>query len=212
MKVIGISSSGRKNSYSTRLIQDIFSEVEGETELIRLAGKQINGCLGCLQCAKDNICVQQDDFQEVLQRVMDADALVFAGPNYYNSLNALGLAFWERTFCLRHQDRFLLAGKLAVAIGLDRTEKGAAYSHIEKMMKSNKMAIVDSISNPGNYQCYDCGFGHECIAGNVYARQGLCTKECAETNRPLEYNEDKEAVKKVKAIGKELNAILQARK
>lgn len=212
MKVVGISSSGRKNSYSTRIIQDIFSEIECETELIRLAGKQINGCLGCLQCAKDNVCVQQDDFQDLLDRVIEADALVFAGPNYYNSLNALGLAFWERTFCLRHQERYALAGKLAVAIGLDRRENGAAYSHIIRMMESNKMALIDGFSNPGNYQCYDCGYGHECVAGNVYARQGLCTKECAEANRPLEYKENGEAVKKAKAIGKELNAILQARK
>lgn len=74
------------------------------------------------------------------------------------------------------------------------------------------MAILDKFSNPGNYQCSDCGFGHEYVAGNVYARQGLCTKECAEANRPLEYNKDEEAVKKAKAIGKELNVILQARK
>jgi multimeric flavodoxin WrbA len=204
MKVIGISSSGRKDSYSTQMIKDLFSEIQGETEIIRLSEKNIHGCLGCLKCAADNVCVQKDDFQQVLKKVMEADALVFAGPNYYGTLNAMGIAFWERTFCLRHQDAFALAGKPGVAIGLDRQENGPATRHIVKMMKSNKMKVVDAFSNPGNYQCYDCGFGHQCLAGNVYGHLGLCTEEFAQANRPLEYGQDQEVIKKVKELGKAL--------
>lgn len=211
MKVLGISGSGRINGYSTKIIKDILGKINHETEFISLSGKKINGCIGCLKCVHDNKCVQNDDFDEILDKVIKADVLIFAGPNYYASLNAISLAFWERTFCLRHREKFLLAGKLGVAIGLDRTENGPALQHIVRMMKSNKMAVIDSFSNPGNYQCYDCGVGHTCVVGNVYPRQGLCTKEYAEANRPIEYNKDLESKNKIMGIGKLINSILDAR-
>lgn len=211
MKVIGISGSGRKNGLSAEIVKDVLSELTCETEFISLAGKRINGCNGCLACTKDNVCVQKDDFNEILGKIIDADALVFAGPNYYGGVNALSAAFWERTFCLRHRERFLLAGKLGIAIGLDRVENGPALAHIKKLMNSNKMAIVDSISNPGNYQCFDCEYGHECVVGNVYPRLGLCTQEKAQENRPIEYHNDPIAQQAFRSKGKVLNSILEAR-
>ncbi len=77
------------------------------------------------------------------------------------------------------------------------------------MMLSNKMAVITTYTNTGHEQCYDCGFGHECTAGNVYANMGLTTAECADKNRPIEYGN--EAQKEAKAIGKMLGSILNAR-
>jgi hypothetical protein len=111
---------------------------------------------------------------------------------------------------LRHREVFSLAGKLGIAVGLDRDqEKREATCFIEKMMHSNKMAVIASFTDPGNYQCYDCGYGHDCAVGNVYARMGLVSAEYAEANRPQEYGP--EAQKKAKAIGKMLGSILKAR-
>jgi len=211
MKVIGISGSGRKNGYSTKIVKDMLGEITCETEFFSLAGKSINGCRGCLQCTKDNICVQKDDFQEIINKVIEADAVIFAGPNYYGIVNAISVAFWERTFCLRHQEKFLLAGKLAVAVGLDREVNGPALQHIKKMMNSNKMAIVDTFTNVGNYQCFDCTYGHDCKVGNVYPILGKCTPEQAEQNRPKEYSEDITAKKGAKDIGRLLDSILSGR-
>jgi len=212
MKVIGISGSGRKNGYSSEIVKDILEEIECETEFISLSGKNINGCIGCLKCASDNICIQKDDFNEIINKVIGADALVFAGPNYYGIVNALSLAFWERTFCLRHRESFKLAEKLGLAIGIDRSDNGPALQHIKKMMLSNKMAIVDTLSNNGHFQCYDCGYGHDCKVGNVYPTHGICDKEYARANRPMEYSGDSVAKQKVKDSGKLLNSILMARK
>jgi hypothetical protein len=78
------------------------------------------------------------------------------------------------------------------------------------MMLSNKMAVIASFTDPGNFQCYDCGYGHDCAVGNVYSQMGLVTAEVAEANRPKEYG--LEAQKKAKAIGKMLGSILTAKK
>ncbi len=210
MKVIGISSSGRKNAYSKRIVKDILEKSGIEYEMIHLAALNIGGSLGCLKCASNNRCVQKDDFQGVVDKIMEADALVFGGGNYYGMLNAIGHAFWERTFSLRHQESFLFAGKLGIAVGLDRNEdKKEATAFIKKMMLSNKMAVIATFTDPGHQQCYDCGFGHDCVVGNVYAHMGLTTAEKAQANRPEEYG--KEAQEEAKAIGKMLGSILNAR-
>jgi len=210
MNVIGISSSGRKAAYSKIIIEDILEESGVDYELIHLAKLNIKGCLGCLKCAETNICVQKDDFQGVIDKIISADALVFGGGNYYGMLNAIGHTFWERTFALRHREAFLLAGKLGVAVGLDRDkEKKEATSFIEKMMLSNKMAVIATFTDSGHQQCYDCGCGHDCVVGNVYAHMGLVTPEVAEANRPVEYGSD--AQKKARAIGKMLGSIIKTR-
>ena len=210
MKAIGISSSGRKNAYSKIIVKDILEAAGVAYEMIHLAGLDIKGCLGCLKCAQDNRCVQKDDFQKVISKVMPADALVFGGANYYGTLNAIGHAFWERTFALRHREAFPLAGKLGIAVGLDRDQQAReATRFIEKMMLSNMMAVIATFTVPGNFQCYDCGFGHDCAVGNVYKHMGLCTADYAEKHRPVEYGD--EARKRARAIGKILGSILNAR-
>jgi len=211
MKAIGISSSGRKGAYSKIIVKDILDKSGIEYEMIFLAPLNIKGCLGCLKCADDNKCVQKDDFQGVIDKINEADALVFGGGNYYGMLNAIGHAFWERTFALRHREVFPFAGKLGIAVGLDRNkDKKEATSFIERMMLSNKMAVIATFTDSGHQQCYDCGQGHDCAVGNVYAHMGLTTAELAEANRPEEYGS--EAQKEAKAIGKMLGSILDARK
>ena len=210
MQAIGISSSGRKAAFSKIIVKDILEESGVEYEMIHLAGLNIKGCLGCLKCAATNRCVQKDEFHDVVDKIQAADALVFGGGNYYGTLNAIGHAFWERTFALRHCEVFALAGKLGIAVGLDRDpEKREATRFIEQMMLSNKMAVIASFTDPGNYQCYDCGCGHDCAVGNVYKHMGLVTAEYAEQNRPEEYGP--EAQQKAMAIGKMLGSILSAR-
>ena len=210
MRAIGISSSGRKNAYSKIIVKDILDASGVEYEMIHLASLNIKGCLGCLKCAGDNKCVQKDDFQSVVDKINTSQALVFGGGNYYGMLNAIGHSFWERTFALRHREVFPWAGKLGIAVGLDRDPiKKEATSFIEKMMLSNKMAVIDTFTDSGHQQCYDCGEGHNCVVGNVYLHMGLVSKEYAQENRPIEYGS--ETQKKAKAIGKMLGSILKSR-
>jgi multimeric flavodoxin WrbA len=84
--------------------------------------------------------------------MLQADALVFGAPAYYGTINALGHACLERTFCFRHKETFSLAGMLGVAIGVDGARGEAALEAlrispvlrtIRMFMESNKMTVVD---------------------------------------------------------------------
>jgi len=182
MKVIGISSSGRKGAYSKIILNDMLEESGVDFEMIHLSELNITGCLGCLKCAENNRCVQKDEFHTVIDKIIDADALVFGGANYYGTLNAIGHSFWERTFALRHRGTFPLTGK---------------------------MEVIASLTVSGHQQCYDCGYGHECLVGNVYSHCGLTTAEHAESMRPVEYGSEDQ--KEARAIGKMLGLILNAK-
>ena len=114
--ILGISASGRQETRdeSGRLLKGVNDhmvkyvlEKTGEPfEYVSLAGKRISGCQACLACAKDNVCVVDDDWAAIRDKMFEADAVVFGAPNYYGTINAHGHAFLERTFSLRHREAF----------------------------------------------------------------------------------------------------------
>ena len=81
-----ISSSLRADSNShilARAFADGAREAGHDVELISLAGKKINFCIGCLKCQKTQRCVIRDDADEIVQKIKNMDVLVFATPIYY---------------------------------------------------------------------------------------------------------------------------------
>ena len=85
-KVLIIASSLRANSNSDALAASFArgaKEAGGETELVSLKGKAIQFCKGCLACQKAQKCPIEDDVREIVQKVKEADILVFATPVYY---------------------------------------------------------------------------------------------------------------------------------
>jgi multimeric flavodoxin WrbA len=73
-------------------------------EELRLRELGLQGCLGCLRCAWDGECVHPDGFPDQFrEKVLGADALVFAGAIQDRYLSARFKAFFDRTFFLGHQ-------------------------------------------------------------------------------------------------------------
>lgn len=85
-KVLVISSSLRSRSNSESLADEFArgaSEAGNEVEKITLKGKEIRFCKGCLACQKTQRCVIADDVPEIVEKMYDADVIVFATPIYY---------------------------------------------------------------------------------------------------------------------------------
>jgi len=212
MKVLGISGSGRAGGITSEAIKEILQATDVAYEYVSLAGKRINGCMACMGCVGDNQCKQQDDWNEIGQKMLDADAIIFGAPDYYGSINALAHACLERTYCFRHQERFLLSGKLGVIVGVDgrdtKNNKSAVMEFIKTIMLSNKMAIVDAVYAEGYSQCYTCGVGEKCGAGSVVATHGFIDKILPE-HYPCRLKEQEGAMKKAYQAGKMLGSILR---
>lgn len=214
MKILGISGSGRIDGITSEVVKEILKATGLGHEYVSLAGKRINGCIACMRCAGDNQCKQQDDWNVIGQKMLEADAIIFGAPDYYGTLNALAHACLERTYCFRHREKFLLSGKLGIAVGVDgwnhQTNRSAVVDFIRGMMQSNMMAIVDSVYAEGYSQCYTCGFGENCGAGSVVAKHGYMQEILAE-HYPCRLDGQKDALFKAYRAGKILGSMLKSK-
>jgi multimeric flavodoxin WrbA len=171
MKILGISGSPREESTS-RLVREVLDATGGETEFITLKGKNIGGCIACLGCVKENVCVVKDDMQEMRQKIVDADAYVVGAANYFMTLNGLAHCFLERWYQFRHQSGQAVTGKLAVAVGVGGATGAPIVSQIETFMAYNLIDTVAKVSGQGAACCFICGYGETCEVGAVRMMMG----------------------------------------
>jgi len=211
MKLLGISGSGRPGGITAEVVQEILRAAHVESQYVSLSGKRINGCIGCLGCAADNVCQQEDDWNEIGAAMLKADAIVFGAPDYYGGINALAHSCLERTFCFRHREKFLLAGTLGVAVGVDgwdsKGNRSAVIDSIERIMRSNLMAVLSPVYAQGCSQCYTCGFGEDCFAGSVVARHGKIDRILPE-HCPPRLQEQEKALLAATRAGRLLGGVL----
>ena len=88
--VLVISSSLRKNSNSYSLAKEFARGAEesgNNVEFISLMGKRIEFCKGCLACQKTQRCVINDNADEIREKMLNADTVVFATPIYYYEMS-----------------------------------------------------------------------------------------------------------------------------
>ena len=219
MQILGISASGRAGRVTEAAVRTV---IEAATEsagiaaaaaprFISLSGLTIGGCQGCLRCAGDNRCRVNDDWPDIAGAMLEADAIVFGAPSYYGMINALGHACLERTYSFRHRERFLLAGKLGVAVdvGRERDER-PVRRHIESMFRSNMMAVVGSTRADGASRCYTCGYGEDCAVGNVVANHGYLER-IEPHHLPAEFDAQPAALAAARKTGRVLGSMLRAR-
>ncbi|MDW7667965.1 MAG: flavodoxin family protein [Bacillota bacterium] len=201
--ILGISGSGRKNRIIHQTVKAIVEETGYEYELLSLAGKRINGCVGCTLCAADNICKLEDDWNEIGKKMSEADVIVFGAPNYYGTINALGHACLERTFSFRHQGVFTLQNKIGISVSTSRsmTAHDPVKELIQRFMKSNKMNILGHVTSEGYDQCYTCGFGRDCEVGNVVKDHGILEK-IEDRHYPKDFDEQDKTLKLVHKASK----------
>ena len=89
-RVLIISSSIRNKSNSELLAREAEKgalAAGNEVEFISLKDKDIRFCKGCLACQKMLRCVIKDDVADILEKVKNADTLVFVTPIYYYELS-----------------------------------------------------------------------------------------------------------------------------
>ncbi len=206
--ILGISGSGNKHGISEAAVKAVLEASGLDYRFVSAAGRRINGCIACLRCAGDNLCKITDDWQEIGDLMAGADAIVFGAPNYYNMINALGHAIWERTYSYRHNSRFTLAGKLGVIVGTNDESKSSVVPYVKSMMERNKMGMVGEMTVKGYAPCYRCGHGHHCVVGTVVDRHGYLERITAD-HLPASFEEQCDAGEQARRLGSTLRGILE---
>jgi multimeric flavodoxin WrbA len=122
MKVVALNGSARKDGNTAMLIQVVFEELkkEGiETELIQMAGKNIQGCLACYKCFKnkDRRCsVDKDILNNIMARMEKAEGILLGSPTYFSDVTSGMRAFIERCGFVARANDYMFKGKVGAAV------------------------------------------------------------------------------------------------
>lgn len=103
INVLGISTSPRPNSNSALLLRQALTGAEAANatvEYIHLADFKIGPCIECNSCYTTGTCRLEDDYQQLLQKILDADRLIFATPIFFMTVCAQAKALIDRGQCL----------------------------------------------------------------------------------------------------------------
>jgi multimeric flavodoxin WrbA len=106
MKIVTLLGSARKKGNTARVLGWVEEELRSlghEVERIDLATKEIKGCLGCAKCKDhpDTIgCIQKDDAENVLEKMIEADVTLFTSPAYFWGFTSQVKALIDRSWSL----------------------------------------------------------------------------------------------------------------
>ncbi|PLX39826.1 MAG: flavodoxin family protein [Deltaproteobacteria bacterium] len=190
MKILGIAGSTRKEDQSGvyKLVEATLKATNMDYELVHLRGKKIGGCIACLGCVEDNVCVLKDDMAELREKIVEADAYVIGAPNYYSTMNAITHALLERFYQFRHREGDTLWGKLGVAVGVGGSSGAVCTTEIERFFMYNFIETVAKVDGQHAASCFICGYGETCGVGAVRMLLGEGVKITAENTPSVAKN------------------------
>ena len=157
IKILGISGSRVKKGNTQALLGEALSHAQQsqavETELIALAGKEINACNHCNWCIKkqtsEKCCVQEDDMVTIYPKLLAADGIILASPSHFGRLSGLMANMIDRTRAFVHGNIYKLplknkiGGAMAVAFfrggGIETT-----LSSLNLMIFTHQMILASS--------------------------------------------------------------------
>ncbi len=130
MNVVVINASPRKKGNTSELCRKVVegaSDNGADADYIDLYTYDFKGCMSCFAChlkknSENPLCFWKDELKEVLEKCLDADAIVIGTPIYYGSITSSAQAFLERL--LFAADTYVI------------DEKGKRVSKIKKEIKT----------------------------------------------------------------------------
>ncbi|WP_031490648.1 flavodoxin family protein [Succinivibrio dextrinosolvens] len=97
--ILIVSSSLRAGSNSELISKEVERgalSAGNNVEFLSLKDRKIEFCIGCLKCQKQGKCILKDDMSELIEKVNNADTLVFSTPIYYYEMSGLLKTFLDR--------------------------------------------------------------------------------------------------------------------
>lgn len=100
MKIVIVNGSPRKGN-TNAAIEAFVSGVEknNDIEIIEADKLNISGCKGCGVCQCSKGCVADDDTNKTIDKLVDADMIVFATPVYWWGMTAQLKMVIDKCYC-----------------------------------------------------------------------------------------------------------------
>jgi multimeric flavodoxin WrbA len=92
MKILGINASPiMEKSQTRRLVLAVLDgarKTGADVTFVDICSLDIKYCTACGTCYAKGECIHDDDFPVILEKMLDADGIVWGSPNYINSVTA----------------------------------------------------------------------------------------------------------------------------
>lgn len=165
MFAIAINGSPRKSGNTQILLTEVLKPLQEkgwESEFFQLGGQAIRGCTACGKCFenRDRQCIIKNDcFNELMAKIMVADAVIIGSPTYYSGMSAETKALIDRTGFVARANGDLLRGKVGAAVAAVR--RAGAIHVVEGIMR---MYLISHMIIPGS-SYWNMGIGR--VEGEV---------------------------------------------
>ena len=173
-RVLILSASPRKGGNSDILCDQFLrgaQEAGNQVEKIFLREHNIHYCTGCGVCNQTHQCVQKDDMKSILEKMVQADVLVFATPVYFYSMDGQLKTLIDRTVP-RYQEMgnkdvyYILTAADTQQENLQRTIEGLRGFTLDCLPNTREKGIIygtgawkvgEIIQSPAMAQAYEMG-------------------------------------------------------
>lgn len=143
MKVILFNGSPNVHGCTYTALHEIEETLQKngiETEIFQVGSKSVRGCIGCGKCRERGKCIFDDIVNEAIDKIKDADGVIFGSPVYYASANGTMISFLDRLFYAASQ--YLAYKPGAVVVSARRAGTTATYDELNKYLGISNMLIV----------------------------------------------------------------------
>lgn len=100
MKILALLASPHSRKGNTfKLLEHVLEgtrECGAETEVVELTERSVLPCVACDTCHRTGKCARKDGFEAIRAKVLGAEGLVLASPNYIFNVSAQMKAFMDR--------------------------------------------------------------------------------------------------------------------
>ena len=106
MQIVAVNASPRKNKNTATILQHVLdgakaARPEIQTELVHLYDHSYAGCRSCFQCKRlggkhYGTCAVKDGLTPILEKLAQADAIVFGSPIYFGNVTGMMRMLEER--------------------------------------------------------------------------------------------------------------------
>lgn len=144
VKVMGMVGSPRAGGNTQKLMEvalEAAQEAGAATELLTLHDKEMEPCIACDICRETGECAIYDDVPGVLERMVEADAIIIGSPVYFGNVTGQLKILMDRSRPLRRE--FKLKNKVCGALAVGASRNGGQETTIQAI--HHYLLIQDAI-------------------------------------------------------------------
>lgn len=149
MNIIALLGSPRgKGGNTYRLIESAVrgaGDAGADTLLVDITEMDIGYCTGCSSCYSTGDCIQADDYEEILELILESDGIILGSPVYINSVTAQLKTLFDRMPDVVHCQRLL--GKYGFSV----STAGGGNADLVCDYMNNTLQVMGANTTGGAY-------------------------------------------------------------